>query len=95
MTNKKQTPFQTCTHWACLINWFQRIPEWFVMVHTKNIKIRNLPAGYLATASSVQEMELNTQTKHISAKCEKQVKVSNGQWQWADCITLDVHMDFH
>ena len=32
---------------------------------------RNLPNGYVATASGAQELELNARTKHCSAKCEK------------------------
>ena len=55
----------------------------------------NIPVtGYVATAGGVQEMELNAQTKHCSAKSEKQVKVSNGQWQWAGYIMADVCMKF-
>ena len=49
----------------------------------------------VATAGDVQEMELNAQTKYCSAKHEKQVKVSNGQLQWAGCVMVDVCMKFH
>ena len=31
----------------------------------------NAPNGYVVTAGGVQEMELNVQTKHCSAKQEK------------------------
>ena len=34
-------------------------------------KTRNLPNGYVVTTGGAQEMELNTQTKHYSTKCEK------------------------
>ena len=37
----------------------------------KKKKIRNSKNSYVATADSVQEMELNTKTKHCSAKSEK------------------------
>ena len=40
-------------------------------------KTRNLLNGYITTAGGVQEMELNTQTKHCSTKSEKPVKVNN------------------
>ena len=51
--------------------------------------------GQNKTTGGVQEMELNAQTKSCSAKHEKQVKVSNGCWQWAGCIMADVCMKFH
>ena len=53
-------------------------------------KQKNLLNGYVMTA-----IKINAQTKHCSAKCEKQVKVSNGQWLWAGCIMEDVCMKFH
>ena len=48
--------------------------------HACNIKTKNLLNGYVVTAGGVQETELNTQTKHCSAKYEKyvNVKVNNG-----------------
>ena len=39
-------------------------------------------------SSRCDKNEINTQTKHCSAKREK-VKISNGQWQWAGCIMAD------
>ena len=56
---------------------------------------RNSPNGYVVTAGGVQQMELNAQTKSCSAKCEKQVKVSNAWWQWTESIMADVCMKFH
>ena len=50
---------------------------------------RNLPNVYIATASGIQEIELNAQTNIF------QPKVSNCQWQWAGCIMADVCMKFH
>ena len=43
---------------------------------------------------SVPETELHEQTKHCSAMLEKQVMVSNSQWQWAECIKADMCMKF-
>ena len=40
-------------------------------------------------------MALNTQTKHCSSKCEKEVKVNNSGQHWAGCIMMDVCMKFN
>ena len=48
---------------------------------------RNSPNG-----GGDQEMELNTQTKHCSAKLENYVKVNKDPWQWAGCIMVEVCM---
>ena len=71
---KKKT-YVVNTHLNCLdkSRQFKLVPATYVF-----IKTRNSPNGYVATASGVQETELNTQTKHCSAKREK-VKVSNGR----------------
>ena len=47
------------------------------------------------TVGGVQEMELNTQTKHCSAKHKEEVKVNNSLQFWAGCIMVDVCMKFH
>ena len=57
---------------------------------SEKVKTGNSPNGYVATA-----MEINAQTKHCSAKCEKKVKVSNSRCQWAGCTIADVCMKFH
>ena len=57
---------------------------------------RNLPNNYIATASGIQMMKLNAQTKHCSAKHEKEVKVNNSlQQHWTGCIMVDVCMKFY
>ena len=56
--------------------------------------IRNSPNGYVETAGGAQEMELNAQTEHCSAKCEKG-KINNSLQHWARCIIVDVCMKFH
>ena len=40
-------------------------------------------------ASMFWEMELKALTKHYFSNCEKIVKVSNSQWQWAGCVMTD------
>ena len=50
---------------------------------------------HLPIGLGVQETELNEQTKHCSAKHEKQIKVSIYTWQWAECIMVDVCMKLH
>ena len=53
---------------------------------------------HLRRGLGVRETELNTQTKHCSAKREKCVKVSNNRCQWAVCgcedgfISVDVSL---
>ena len=42
----------------------------------------------------IHESELNAQTKHCSAKHEKQDKVSNGVWQWEGCVMKYVYKKF-
>ena len=55
-------------------------------------RTRNLPNGYVMTAGGVQERELNQQTKHCSAKHEKEVKINNSLQHWAGCMMVDVCM---
>ena len=57
-------------------------------------KERNLPNCFVLCRDCWRYTELNALTKHCSAKCYKYVKVSNGQWQWAGCIMVDVCMKF-
>ena len=38
---------------------------------------RNMSNGHVLTASGVLEIDIKAQTKHCSAKCEKEIKVNN------------------
>ena len=59
-----------------------------VMVYLADVYVVSLGLG-------IREMEPNTLTQHCSAKREKSVKVSNSQWQWAECVMANVCMKFH
>ena len=67
----------------------------WVLIRNISVKTRNLPNGYVVTAGGVQEMELNTQSKHCSAMRAKKVKVGNRLWKWAGCIMANECMKFH